>query len=405
MAPTITLDALLAGCADDSFDDGIRIDTELEPLSGPGGSVKPAVYPAINKGEGGRYQEDQRWASPSDDAPTRVVVIDNVPSQANRLEDALRRHRESASLPEFILDLSDLGELPAHLPRQLSSLQFPHRNADAYLRDARLGDKDFISTDVGGAIFDATAQTCGPLMAWFPQALLYGFWQSHLGKKRQQTKHPRAWVSEIVGWNPGAADTKTLGVKGDALKLSVDAPVRVDEKDQLEWDIDQGSSKTEGKKEGLSKIGHGQVPIPPDKQAPAAVSFERVSQRATVSFAHLRRISLGPDHEGDADAAARTLLVALGLHAHVLAFGRGFALRSGAELRPRETDVMWLGSVRDEPCSLAGPEATGELLSNAREHAESAGVPLDGWGEPPVVLTPKANLRKAIRATWPELSD
>lgn len=399
MARTITLDALLAGCADDSFDDGIRIDTELEPLAGPGGSVKPATY------EAGQYQQDRRWAAPSDPDPTPVIVIDNVPSQANRLEEALRRHAESAGVPEFVLDLSDLGELPAHLPRRLSSLQFPHRNADAYLRDARLGDTDFTRTEVGKAIFGATAQTCGPLMAWFPQALLYGFWQSHLGKKRQQTKHPRAWVSEIVGWSPGAADTKTLGVKGDALNLSVDAPVRVDEKDQLEWAIDQGSSKSKGKKEGLSKIGHGQVPIPPDKQAPAAVSFERVSQRATVSFAQLRRVSLGSDHAADADAAARALLVALGLHAHVLAFGRGFALRSGAELRTRATGAMWLASGGDEPCSLGGPEATGALLNEARECAGSAGVPLDGWGQPPVVLTPRDNLRSAIRATWPELSD
>ena len=30
MACTINLEALLGGCADDSFDDGIRIDTNLE---------------------------------------------------------------------------------------------------------------------------------------------------------------------------------------------------------------------------------------------------------------------------------------------------------------------------------------------------------------------------------------
>ena len=64
MACTITLEALLRGCADDSFDDGIRIDTELEPLSGAGGLVKPAVY------EGGTYQTDRRWAKPDDDEPT-----------------------------------------------------------------------------------------------------------------------------------------------------------------------------------------------------------------------------------------------------------------------------------------------------------------------------------------------
>lgn len=84
MARMIDLDALLNGCADDSFDDGIRIDTELEPVSGRGGPVKPAVY------EGGNYQQDRRWASPDDAEPTPVIVIDNVPSQANRLEDALR---------------------------------------------------------------------------------------------------------------------------------------------------------------------------------------------------------------------------------------------------------------------------------------------------------------------------
>ena len=155
MAGTITLDALLKGCAGDSFDDGIRIDTELVPLAGPGGPVKPAVY------EGGTYQHDRRWAAPGDTEATAVLVIDNVPSQANRLEDALRRHRESISIPELVLDLSDLPHLPAHLPRRLSSLEFPHRNADAYLRDAELDGRDFLRTELGQAIFGATAQTCG----------------------------------------------------------------------------------------------------------------------------------------------------------------------------------------------------------------------------------------------------
>lgn len=399
MARMITLDALLVGCADDAFDDGIRIDTELEPLSGPGGSVKPAVY------EGGKYQEDRRWASPSDDEPTPVIVIDNVPSQANRLEDALRRHRESASVPEFVLDLSSLGGLPAHLPRQLSSLQFPHRNADAYLRDATLDDEDFIKTDVGRAVFNATAQTCGPLMAWFPQALLYGFWQSHLGKKRQNTKHPRAWVSEIVGWRPGSTDTRTFGLKGDSLNLSTDEDIASNPDDRIPWSIGETHKAEGAKKEKLSEIGHGQVPFMGTDAPAATVSFARVTQRATVSFAQLRRISLGSEQSGDADAAARALLVALGLHAHVLAFGRGFALRSGAELRPRETRATWLGSGGDEQCALGGPDATGALLKSAREHAGAAGVPLDGWAQPPVVLTPRENLRKAIRATWPELSD
>lgn len=398
MALSITLDALLDGCATESFDDGIRIDTELVPLGGPGAPVKPAVY------EGGTYQQDRRWAHPDDDEPAPVIVIDNIPSQANRLEDALRRNREALSIPELVLDLSSLP-LPAHLPRRLSSLQFPHRNGDAYLRDATMGGEDFVKTELGKSIFGATAETCGPLIAWFPQALMYGFWQSHLGKKRQNTKHARAWVSEIVGWRPAATDTRVLGLKGDPLNLSTDEPVTSNADDRAAWDVGKGGRIPGGKNDRLSEIGHGQVPFMGSDAAPGAVSFARVTQRATVSFAQLRRVSLGPDAGTKADTAVRALLVALGLHAHQLAFARGFALRSGAELRPETTRATWLGTRGDSPCDLGDAETTQALLDSARSHAEAAGVPLDGWGVPPTVLTPKANLAKAIRATWPELAE
>ena len=396
MAMTIDTERLLSACSDYASDDGIRIDTNLQSLSGPGGPVKPAVY------GGGKYQMDRRWASPGDSEPTPVIVIDNVPSQANRLEQALLRDRESISIPEFILDLSALGALPAHLPRSLSSLEFPHRNADAYLRDAVLGDERFIRTKIGEAIFGATAQECGPLMSWFPQALLYGFWQSHLGKKRTNSKHARAWVSEIIGWSPAAIDTKTFGLKGDPLNLTTkdhDVDVIADENDLTQWDI--GGKGT--KKSKLSKIGHGQVPFMGEDAAASAVSFQRVTQQATVSFAQLRRVSLGREAPRAADAAARALLVALGLHAHQLAFSHAFALRSGADLRPASTTVTWLGGSGDETCDLSTAEATRDLLAATRTHAESAGVPLDGWGQPPMMLQPGDALANAIRASWPEL--
>lgn len=399
MNESLKLESLVEACADDSFEDGIRIDTDLESLAGPGGSVKPAVY------EGGRYQEDRRWASASDDEPTPVIVIDNVPSQANRLEEALRRQRVSVGVPELILDLSEMTNLPSHLPSRISSLQFPHRNADAYLRDAQINGVDFVSTELGRAVFAATPEACGPLMAWFPQALLYGYWQSHLGKKRHNTKHARAWVSEIVGWKPAANDTRVLGLKGDPLNLNTDETLASNPDDRLHWEF--GTAKLKeiegGKRDKLSEIGHGQVPFMGDEATAAAVSFAKVTQRATLSFAQLRRVGLGPDHSSKADAAARALLVALGLHAHTLAFGRGFALRSGAELRPAKTTATWLGSDGDARFDLGGDRGTGGLLRAAAQHARAAGVPLDGWDADPLLLTPKDNLRQAIRATWPEL--
>ena len=248
MSRSIDLDGLLSGCDDHSFEDGIRIDTDLEPLAGSGATIKPATY------LGGRYQEDRRWASPTDKEPTNIIVIDNVPSQANRLEDAIRKHRLSLLVPEFLLDLSGNEHLPAHLPKRLSSLQFPHRNADAYLRDAQLDETDFTKTSLGKEIFGATAQACGPLIAWFPQSLIYGFWQSHLGKKRQNTKHARAWVSEIIGWNPADKGGLTFGLKGDPLNLNVDSKIKASPDDRLDWSVGSGKTK-------LSEIGHGQVPV------------------------------------------------------------------------------------------------------------------------------------------------
>ena len=399
MASIVKFEHVLQGCEDDAFENGIRIETELMPLGGPGSPVKPAVY------AGGQYQQDRRWSSPEDTEAQHVIMIDNVPSQANRLEEALRRHRDSIGLPEFILDFSEVGYLPSHLPRSLSSFQFPHRNADAYLRDARLNGEDFIKTDLGKKIFNATAQNCGHLMAWFPQALLYGFWQSHLGKKRSNSKHARAWVSEIIGWQPAETETRILGLKGDDLNLSVDDPITFNPNDQTQWKSGRNASIKDGKTKKLSEIGHGQVPFTGDDASLAGISFMRISQMATVSFAQLRRIRMDNQFGSKKNAACRALLVALGLHAHQLAFGRGFSLRSGADLRPHATRCMWLGSDTDSQIDLGSVEDTLDLLQSAKRYAESVGIMLDGWSRQPTILKPKDNLKDAIRATWPQIAD
>lgn len=393
----ISAQRLIEACSDMSIDTGLRFSIDLEPVGGPGAPVKPAIY------EGGRYQTDRRWASPSDEAATDVVVIDNVPSQANRLEATLKAFRDVAGLPEFRLDLSGAGSMPAHLPRSISSLQFPHRNADAYLRDAQLDGVDFGKTALGKSILDATPWSAGALMAWFPQSLLFGFWQSHLGSKKAQTKHARAWNSEILGWKPATTGVRVMGLKGDPLNLNTKDEVTSNTSDRSDWVFGKGSVEG-GSKDKLSEMGHGQIPFMSDdeKLAPAGISFARLSQLATVSFAQLRRVGLGAS--GEADATARALLVALGVFAHVHAFGRAFALRSGADLIPVSQRLEWLGSDGTEVV-MPSREAASALLAGCVDAARSAGVPLDGWGREPQRLTPKDNLLKAIRATWPQEDD
>ncbi len=395
MAKSFDANRLVQACTDLSEDAGITVSTALEPLAGPGAPVKPAVY------AGGVYQLDRRWdhegAIPE---AVDVVVIDNVPSQANRLEAALERLREAIGLPEMVLDLSGLGELPSHLPQAISGFRFPHRQADAYLRDALLGGKPFPNTEVGKAVLAAKAERPGPLLEWFPQALAFGFWQSHLGKKRSQAKLARSWTSEIVGYRPATVDTRVLGLKGDPLNLSVVEPVEFDPDDPISWAMVEGGKKVGGgkTKERLSERGHGQVPVNGADASPAAVSFARIEQQSTVSFAGLRRICAD---SAEASAAARALVASIGVAAHVTAFGRAFSLRSGCELRPRTTTWTWLGAP-DEEVSAPTIEEAVQLVRDCAALAEATGLPVGRrWPVEPLRLEPAPNLAAAIHRTWP----
>lgn len=395
---TLTATSLLESCADTSFDDGISLVTEFEPLGGVGSPVKPAIY------EGGVFQHGTRWLpdAAGEVVRTPIIVIDNEASQANRLEAALLQFREVLGLPHFVLDLSDLT-LPAHLPRRLSSLQFPHRNADAYLRDAELDGVLFSKTAVGKAVFDATPDRPEALFRWMPSALLFGFWQSHMGKKGPQTKLARSWSSHLLGIDPAATDDKVNGTKGDPLNLSITQAVEFDENHTLEWSVldseKTGKAKGEKKRDRLSEIGHGQVPF--SKPTPAAVSFRAVRQQATVSFASLRRVSC---QDPAANAAGRALLVAIGVAAQVAAFGRAVSLRSGCDLRPVSATWTLLSPNGDHELAVPTIEQAEQLLRDCIIAAAQAGLPVgvSHWVGS-TALTPTPQLRKAIELSYPGL--
>jgi CRISPR-associated protein Csb1 len=390
----VDVQRLLAACGDEGRDAGITIRSELEPLAGPGTPVKPAVY------AGGVYQMDRRWwGDAGDRRPVDVVVVDNVPSQANRLEAALRGLRERLGLPEIVLDFGAVGPLPPHLPSSLSSFQFPHRQADAYLRDSMLDGKKFEDTEIGSRIFAATVDDPGALLEWFPQALLFGFWQSHLGKKRSHAKLARSWVSEIVGYDPATVETRQFGLKGDPLNLSVDEAIVYDENDTSIWELAGAAKSSAGKRERLSEIGHGQVPVSGSDAALAGVSFAMIEQRSTVSFASLRRLHLDTPEQS---TAARALLAALGIVAHAAAFGRPFSLRSGCELRNSSVSWTWLGATSDESIEVLDVDSASELFESLVAEGERAGLPVGTrWSAEPLVLEPLDALVKVIRETYP----
>lgn len=391
-------DRLISACANDGQDAGITIRTELEPLGGPGAKVKPAVY------AGSVFQTGKRWWGQGEGRRiVDVITIDNEPSQANRLEASLKILRADLGLPEFILDLTELEPLPPHIPRKLSSFQFPHRNADAYLRDALLNGSDFLKSDIGKEVFAATGDNADALIHWFPQSLIYGFWQSHLGKKGSQAKLARSWVSEIVGIEPATGIdpeglTRSEGLKGDPLNLTTETRIDFDPNNATRWEPVEPKAKSNlGKIADLAEIGHGQVPVSAQNRALAGVSFQSIHQQATVSFSSLRRISTTTG-----EAEARALLAGLGLIAHVATFGRAFNLRSGCDLRPVATQWTWIGASGDRDLEQVDLADAQSLFRELASRAEDAGLPVGSNWQEPVVLTPKDNLAKVIRETFPE---
>ncbi|QBI19642.1 type I-U CRISPR-associated protein Cas7 [Egibacter rhizosphaerae] len=392
---SISASGLIAACRDTAVDAGLHIHSSLEPLGGEGSPIKPAVY------EGGVYQHDRRWPPDGRAEPVDVLVVDNVPSQANRLEAALERHAGWLGLPRVVLDLSGVGALPPHLPATISGFRFPHRHADAYLRDSMLDGTPFQRTEIGRRLRDATSDHPAALLEWFPQALLFGFWQSHLAKGQSQAKLARSWISETVGYEPATTETRQLGLKGDPLNLSVEQRVQFDESDRSAWELTE-EARGGGRGERLSELGHGQVPISVNDAAPGGVSFASIEQQATLSLAGLRRLTFGA--EDPRNAPARAVVAAIGLFAHAAAFDRAFSLRSGCDLRSTGSTWTWLGEAGDTPVDPLDVASARELLEGCAAAAEEVGLPVgSAWPSEPLVVEPHEQLSKAIRKTYPEV--
>jgi len=172
-----------------------RCVTEYQPAGGPGDKVFPPTY------SGGVYAFENRRINGK---VVPCVLLDSVQSQANRMELALLdvwEREEDFSLPVIVVDFSQ-SKLPAEVGRnwRVTSLEVPHRIADAILRDSKLDNgtlfKDSEYAEKWGAsrVHDATA-----LFRLCPTALVFGTWGSPKKPGGLGAKFARAIVSEIIG--------------------------------------------------------------------------------------------------------------------------------------------------------------------------------------------------------------
>ena len=353
-----------------------RSRTRLQPAGGEGDKVFPPTY------GGAVYAKEDRQIN---GAKVPCVLLDSVQAQANRLEEALQRALDAGTLkgvPVLNVDFTGIGLLDE--VGRVSSLEAPHRIADAILRDSLHDGKPFRKSELGKSLDQASLQNATPLYKLCPTALIFGLWDSTGPKGGLGAKFQRALVSEIIGVNA------EIGVKTSSRidPLGMRAAAKVIRKADGSYELAADKAK-----DGVSpsEVNHGN--IPPDVSAVGGATLDYAEQTVVLSLPALRKLRFPVDGKTtpERDAAARTVLAALALTATALAAESGFDLRSRCLLWP--TDVMkWelLDTPGKAPAefTITAKDAI-KLLEEAVAAAEKLGLV---WQKEPVKLTPSPNL-------------
>jgi len=360
-----------------------RCRTRLQPAGGVGDKVFPPTY------AGAVYAVEQRQvAGANGNIETRTcVLLDSVQSQANRMEDALQQAMDNGEtlkgcpIPVLSVDFTGLGLLDE--VGRVTSLEAPHRAADAILRDSLLDGVPFRKSDKGKLLDDASLQNATPLYKLCPTALVFGIWDSTGPKGGLGAKFQRAMVSEIIGVN--AQIGKKTSSRIDPLGMRAAAKVVKKADGSYELAADKAKEAV-----SPSEVNHGNIP-PDIKDGGATIDY--AEQVTVLSLPALRRLRFPVDGKTtvDRDNAGRTVLAALALTSAALAAESGFDLRSRCLLWP-EGPLTWelLQTPGTPPAKLTLTSTDAiKLLKAAVEAAEKEG--LEWFGET-IKLVPAPNL-------------
>ncbi|MBL1263961.1 type I-G CRISPR-associated RAMP protein Csb1/Cas7g [Methylomicrobium sp. RS1] len=214
MAQQLTLDELKQAVSGHAA--AFRCITEYQPMGGPGDKVFPPTY------EGGKYATEKRII-PDTGEIVDCVLLDSVQSQANRMESALldawrTRNKEGKRRIELpVITAKFQFDDPEYKSFTVTSLEAPHRAADAIFRDSKLGDVTFRKSEKGRILDNADVRNAAGLFGLCPTALVFGIWDSTGPRGGLGTKFQRALVSEIVGW--GVMDGVNTGSRVDPLGI------------------------------------------------------------------------------------------------------------------------------------------------------------------------------------------
>lgn len=418
----------------------IRSHSRLQPAGGPGTKVFPPTH------AGGVYATEKRRLPVFDEAGKQIdtreadcVLLDSVQSQANRIEDALQEAIDEGKL-KMPLIVVEFGDQVADVQR-VTSLQAPHRAADAILRDSLYEGTPFRKSAVGESITNSSLANATHLFRYCPQALFLGVWDSTGPKGGQGAKFARALVSEIVGID--AITGVRTGSRIDPLQVPKQAGPLFRRRDGS-WTLNaaeaiqetDGKGKLTGKAllykpvnkkdtffDPLAQAGevpdagrpsaanHGNVTpdlarykeaidalgIKKNDIAAGGVSIAYAEHTAVLSLPQLRRLRfpINGTCKPEVDHAARTVLASLALVGLTLSIERGCDLRSRCLLFAEEPLSFELLEKPGAPEAFAlSSDQAMALFTRAVEAARKLGLP---WETDPIMLTPSPELIELVK--------
>ena len=363
--------------------------TKLQPVEGEGGKAFPATY------SGGAYATEKRRLvdGPAVDGLSKerevdCVLLDSVQSQSNRAEEALKLaiERKQISLPLVEVDFSQANEKLRSPLANLTTLDVPHRLADAILRDSVLADGTrFSKSEFAKRWGKSNLWNARAVYELCPTALVFGMWGSPEKPGGLGAKFERAFVSEIVAVDVERVE-KRAGFRIDPLGASKNVGIKL--KDDGKFEVGSGKLKP-------SEINHGNIPY---ETSNGGIRFRYAEQVTVVSLGALRKLRFPANGADDPQVndAGRTVLAAIGLCAGVLASETGTSLRSRCHLWPtgeRVWELLEKPGQQPHTFKINGKAAT-SLLNEAIEAAKSAGLT---WMEETLKLTPSPELVELVR--------
>lgn len=406
MADDLTLDVMQSAVAGTAA--AFRCRRTLQPAGGPGDKVFPPTY------AGAVYAVEERRIRREDGSEEVVpcVLLDSVQSQANRMEEALQDAVDAGEIQIPVIEVRFSDDELLQPVGRVTSLEAPHRIADAIVRDSLLDGTPFPESEEGRRMALVGLHNATPLFELCPTALVFGIWDSTGPRGGLGAKFQRAIVSEVMGIGAALGTKTSSRIDPLQIRLAAGPIYRAASKEGIAWTTDEAKAQKEknkpklwGKKGKPSEINHGNVTPSlsendrTGRPLAGGVTLSFAEQTIVLSLPALRRLRL-PDGDGstdpDRDSAAQTVLAALGLCAATLAAEKGLDLRSRCLLWP---DGLAEWELLDVPGSTPSryrldAKSAVELLRGAIEAAQAAGV---GWRQDPLILEASPALVGLVR--------